>query len=127
VRSLDDVASVVAAYNGLELYGDDELETLRQEALQGYADLCTGCGYCKECPQDIPVSKLMETCNFALLGNPEAAFGRLKWHWGVENVDELIEKCIDCGRCEELCTQHLPIRERFAVIRDAWEKGRPKP
>ena len=126
VRSLADAQAAVEAWKSLELYSAAELADVRQAALEGFADLCTGCGYCKECPQDIPVSALMETCNFALLGNPEAAFGRLKWHWGVENVDELVEKCIDCGRCEELCTQHLPIRERFAIIREAWEQGKPK-
>lgn len=126
VRNLSDVRAAVDAWKSPELYGPAELDEVRRAALQGFANLCTGCGYCKECPQDIPITALMETCNFVLLGKPDGTFPRLKWYWGVEAVDEWVQKCIDCGRCEELCTQHLPIRERFKVIREAWEKTKPK-
>lgn len=125
VRSLDDARQAVAAVEGLELHDAAGLEAVRQQAVESYASLCTNCGYCMGCPEDIPVAKLMETCNYVLLGQPGGVFGRLKWHWGVEDVDTLVERCIDCGRCEELCTQHLPIRERLKVIRDAWLKAKP--
>jgi predicted aldo/keto reductase-like oxidoreductase len=120
VRSLSDAREAVAAAEGLELYGREELARVKDEARRSMVDLCTGCGYCAECPERIPVSQLMETYNQVLLGSPDAVFGRLKWHWGLDNIEALIEKCIDCGRCEELCTQHLPIRERFGRLREAW-------
>lgn len=126
VRSLDDAKAAVAAVEGLELFSPKELAEFKAGVGEKFADLCTGCAYCKDCPEDIPVSKLVETCNQVLLGNPDSVPGRLKWHWGVEGVDEIVERCVDCGRCEELCTQHLPIRERLRMVRDVWLERRPK-
>jgi len=126
VRSMDDARAAVAAVEDLQPYTAEELAAFKASLGENFADLCTGCAYCRECPKDIPVWKLMETCNHVLMGQPDAVWGRLKWHWGVDDVDELVERCIDCGRCEELCTQHLPIRERLKTVRDAWLKSRPK-
>ncbi len=123
-RNLHDAEAAVRAVEDMTLYSPQELRAVKEKSREGLADLCTGCGYCRECPKDIPVAQLMETCNYVLLGKPDTAFGRLKWHWGVDDVDALVDRCIDCGRCEELCTQHLPIRERFPVIADAWRKGK---
>ncbi|MFW6133466.1 MAG: aldo/keto reductase, partial [Planctomycetota bacterium] len=32
------------------------------------------------------------------------------------------DECIECARCEEACTQHLPIMDRLKEIA-AWEKA----
>jgi uncharacterized protein len=39
---------------------------------------------------------------------------RLNWHWDVE--PSRAAACVECGKCEEACTQHLPIIERLAQI-----------
>ena len=31
-------------------------------------------------------------------------------------------RCIGCGACEEVCPQHLPIREHLVTIKDMFEK-----
>lgn len=75
-------------------------------------NLCTGCGYCKHCPQDIDIPKFMDTYNEKILGNKMS--DRLLWHWGMPA--SAAAECIKCGKCEKLCTQHLPIVERLAEI-----------
>ena len=75
-------------------------------------NLCTGCGYCKSCPQDIDIPKFMDAYNEKILGNSIA--NRLQWHWGISN--KLAGECIKCGQCETLCTQHLPIMDRLDEI-----------
>ena len=75
-------------------------------------NLCTGCGYCKSCPQDIDIPKYMDAYNEKLLGNSIAS--RLKGHWGIPASKAA--ECIQCGQCEALCTQHLPIMDRLAEI-----------
>ncbi len=47
-------------------------------------------------------------------GKDQGVFDMLKWHWGVS--PEEAEKCIGCGQCEDLCTQHLPIVKRLEEI-----------
>lgn len=75
-------------------------------------NLCTGCAYCKHCPKNIDIPKYMDAYNEKLLGNN--MFDRLKYHWGIPS--ETASECIQCGKCEKLCTQHLPIIDRLAEI-----------
>lgn len=75
-------------------------------------NLCTGCAYCKHCPKDIDIPKYMDAYNEKLLGNN--MHDRLKYHWQIPA--SLAAECIQCGKCEKLCTQHLPIIERLAEI-----------
>jgi len=42
--------------------------------------------------------------------------------WGLtENYGARAKECIECGQCEEACTQHLPIMERLKEIA-SWGK-----
>ena len=76
-----------------------------------FQSMCTTCGYCNVCPEDIPVWAFMESYNHVMLDKNFKAGDRLKWHWAT-NLKEL-DKCISCGECEDACTQHLPILERL--------------
>jgi hypothetical protein len=75
-------------------------------------NLCTGCAYCKHCPKGIDIPKFMDAYNEKLLGNN--MHDRLKWHWHIPAA--MAAECIKCGKCETLCTQHLPIVERLYEI-----------
>jgi predicted aldo/keto reductase-like oxidoreductase len=75
-------------------------------------DMCTGCGYCDECPVGVQIPKYMDAYNMVLLG--DSFENRLDWHWDVDA--EGAKACIKCGKCEGLCTQHLPIMDRLAHI-----------
>ncbi len=105
-----------------ENYGKMTPEKLEKMAImlnQSLDSLCTGCSYCKGCPQDIEIPKLMDAYNMYLLKkDKKEIIDRLQWHWGMDK-NYSIEKasiCIECGRCEKLCTQHLPIIERLSYI-----------
>ena len=78
--------------------------------------LCTGCSYCNECPSEVPIPKLLEAYNMYILsgGKDKAITARLRDHWGISA--EQAQKCVQCGKCETLCTQKLPIMERLAHI-----------
>jgi hypothetical protein len=65
----------------------------------------------------------MEAYNQIVLGHPEHVWPVIKFGWGLEKVDKLVACCIDCGKCEEACTQHLPIRERMKEIVPLCEKA----
>jgi uncharacterized protein len=75
-------------------------------------NLCTGCAYCKHCPKDIDIPKFMDAYNEKLLGNN--MYDRINYHWHIPV--EMAAECIKCGKCEKLCTQHLPIIDRLAEI-----------
>ncbi|UCD51263.1 MAG: aldo/keto reductase [Phycisphaerales bacterium] len=108
-------------------FTDDDLERVRTRVSDNMNALCTGCGYClKCCPQNIPIANYMQVYN------EKPLFGRSKmemvmkigsnYQWGLL-VDRRANAgdCIECGQCEEACTQHLNIIERLKEI-DAWER-----
>ena len=86
--------------------------------------MCTCCRYCDDCPRGVPVPKLMEAYNhYMLSGDSKAILSRLSGHWGIRADDERLRACVECGRCEELCTQKLPIRERLRKIREEADRA----
>ncbi len=89
-----------------------EIERIKGGISDAFQDLCTGCQYCESCPEGIPVSKFMGAYNMKqLYGKDQGVLDMLKWHWNLP--PEEAEKCIGCGQCEDLCTQHLSIVKRL--------------
>ena len=78
---------------------------------------CTICNYCsKVCPNNIGISGSFSAMNhFTLYNNKEAAKGRENWlvrGHGKKSANE----CIKCGKCEQVCPQHISIREELAKV-----------
>ena len=45
----------------------------------------------------------------------------------MQTIQQAIKKnrayyCLDCGKCEEACTQGLPIRQRLLKVKAAWQE-----
>jgi len=120
------VDEAVDAVAGFKPYDAAHTERLRKRILEEFNGLCTGCGYCLPCPEGIDIPRLMDAYNMRLLeGNdPKHILNRLKWHWNVP--PDMALQCVECGECEERCTQHLPIRERLAEIGQLAEEGKDK-
>ena len=103
--------------NNLPVVDEAYFEALAEKLGAELDTLCTNCAYCDECPVGVPVPKLMESYNEVLLSGTEnmnKVKGRLNYHWGVS--PESAKDCTECGKCEELCTQKLPIIERLNKI-----------
>lgn len=71
---------------------------------------CTGCGYCMPCPKGIDVPTAFRCYNRMFTEN--RATGRHEYMQIVALQKEMsdISKCIECGKCESHCPQHLEIR-----------------
>ncbi len=116
----DEVDEAVKATENLGEVSDSYLEEMSSNLKDEMNSLCTGCRYCDSCPEEIPIPALMDSFNLHLLGDTEkgdtekTVLNRMKMHWGVKQ--EEAAKCIACGKCEKLCTQHLPIIDRLNMI-----------
>ncbi len=84
---------------------------------------CTACRYCTDgCPKKIPIPDLFK------LFNDLKRYGRSQEKKAAEDHAALTKEsgkasdCIKCGKCEEHCPQHLPIREYLANIASVMEK-----
>ncbi|MHC5183252.1 MAG: 4Fe-4S dicluster domain-containing protein, partial [Planctomycetota bacterium] len=108
-------------------FSDEDLDRIRRNVTQNMDKLCTGCGYCMgRCPKDIPISGFMQYYNEKLLdGKTDAEMvEQLKFHreWGlIAGREANAVDCIQCGRCELACTQHLDIINRLEEIAK-WEE-----
>jgi predicted aldo/keto reductase-like oxidoreductase len=77
---------------------------------------CTGCNYCKPCPQGIDIPYLFEIMNryrvYDLKEHAKAAYYEMMkgWSW-IKSADA--SKCVACGACEEKCPQKLKIIEQL--------------
>jgi len=75
---------------------------------------CTACGYCLSgCPMEISIPNLFACYNSGkLYGDFNSRYYySLHSHPGVNP-----KACVECGACEDICPQHLPIRQ---LLKDA--------
>lgn len=69
---------------------------------------CTRCQYCMPCPKGVDIPQIFRIWNtYGMYENKAAAVRSLK-DMGKEKRGW---NCIECGKCEKLCPQSLPIRQ----------------
>lgn len=69
---------------------------------------CTGCRYCMPCPAGVKIPDNFKAWNeYHMYGSYKAA----AFYWeNAANEEGKPQNCIECGKCEEACPQHLSIR-----------------
>ena len=86
---------------------------------------CTGCSYCTDgCPQNIAIPKYFSLYNAEM----QELKGKF-WTPQAEYYDRLTAvygkagECLECGQCETVCPQHLPIIEHLKEVAQRFENG----
>jgi predicted aldo/keto reductase-like oxidoreductase len=92
--------------------------------LKKFSDLyCTGCDYCKPCPQGINIPHIFNAFThhnvygMTALGKNmynQVAKGHKDWHGNL--ISEPVSKCAECGECEKKCPQNIKIIEKLKEI-----------
>ena len=93
-----------------------------QEIIQKYPIIpCTTCNYCaKVCPQNIGISGSFAAMNMlTLYGDMKLARHQEGWLVGGHGKAHANE-CIQCGQCEDVCPQHIPIRDNLEKIAETF-------
>ena len=134
---LDGVITVLSGMSNVELMEDNlsfmkdfthlsgaQRETLnraREELDKIPLVPCTTCDYCaKVCPKNIGISGSFTALNtLTLYNNMELSKGRENWLVKMQGKSPA-KDCIKCGRCEQVCPQHIKIRDELEKVAAAF-------
>ena len=97
---------------------EEETITKAQEILKSIPIIpCTTCNYCaKVCPMKIGISGSFTAMNYLTLYNDmPAAKHQEEWLVGGHGLKSASE-CIKCGKCEQVCPQHIKIRKELERV-----------
>jgi len=90
---------------------------------ESIAIACTGCSYCAPgCPMHIAIPKY-----FSLYNTEKQELATKAWTPQGEYYERLTHTfgiasdCIECGQCEGVCPQHLPIIEDLKLVAKEFE------
>lgn len=118
MENLDMVEKNTALASGSVSFSQEEWKRLGEamENLKKFSDLyCTGCKYCQPCPAGIMIPQIFNMYTYYnVYGLTDHA--RKLFNQYVEKGGVLSDACLDCGKCEKKCPQHLKIRENLKMV-----------
>ncbi len=85
---------------------------------------CTGCRYCMPCPKGVDIPGNFYFYNLMYMENKGSARRGFYQVNGLRANPGFATQCVGCGKCEQHCPQHLPIREK---LKEADNALRPLP
>ncbi len=99
---------------------------LIEEVRELYNELCpipcTKCRYCMPCPNGVNIPRNFDIYNQGVMyEKPELARGS----YSFVPEDEQASACIQCGECEELCPQDIPISEWMPSVHQVLGEDKP--
>ncbi|MBM3292444.1 aldo/keto reductase [Candidatus Bathyarchaeota archaeon] len=120
---IENVAS--AERSGVNHLTEEEL-SLISKVSQKYRELgpigCTGCRYCMPCPNGVSIPEIFGYYNeYFAKDRDNSVRQRYKKSFKPE---QYAKNCIKCGKCEELCPQHLQIRDLLRTAGQTLESER---
>ncbi len=95
-----------------------EMQRLRDELGTRF---CRRCEYCQPCPQEIPISMVMNITAFV-----KRMPGQRVFTGGIAASMEQAATCSECGDCLERCPYHLPIPDMISEQVEWYTEARQK-
>lgn len=80
---------------------------------------CTGCGYCMPCPNGVAIPVAFEFYNNASMFNDIE--GHKKSYGQFVKPEIRASQCVECGNCEPLCPQGIPIIKKLKEVAETLE------
>lgn len=90
---------------------------------------CTSCSYCMPCPKGVNIPLCFSFYNSRhMFGERSNVLQYLLFASGaIGGRNALASQCIECGKCEKVCPQHLPITKHLKSVKKELEPWWSKP
>ena len=82
---------------------------------------CTGCRYCMPCPQGVDIPGTFAAYNRSASDGKLQGMKDYFMCTAVRRDSTAASQCVECGRCEARCPQHIPIRQELKNARKVLE------
>lgn len=116
MSTMDQVKDNIKTFTDFEVLNQEEQETIEQVAmtiLSRTRNGCTACRYCMPCPFGVDIPGNFKLWNeFARYGNAPL----IKTKLANMKEEEKAQHCQKCGHCEEVCPQHIKIRDDLQAL-----------
>lgn len=121
LQQVEDNTGFMAQFQPLTDREKDALEQVCQVFRSMNLIACTSCRYCESgCPQHIHIPDLFSVLN----GRELYPDWTGEFYYAVHTRDAgKAGDCVGCGQCEEVCPQHLPVRELLQKVADVFDKA----
>lgn len=74
---------------------------------------CTGCGYCMPCPKGVDIPGTFSAYNRRYYDSKHSGFFDYMMCTALRKDSTAASNCINCGKCETHCPQHIEIRKEL--------------
>ena len=119
---LDNIATASSAYVG-ELRAQDE--AMLQQVVKAISAKmkvgCTGCGYCMPCPKHVDIPGTFAAYNRRFSEGWISAETDYFMCTAMRKTTTPAGNCVNCGKCEQHCPQHIEIRKELKNARKVLE------
>ena len=96
--------------------GSEEEEMLRHVVKAINAKMkvgCTGCGYCMPCPKNVDIPGTFAAYNRRYAEGKRSGFFDYMMCTALRKTSTAASNCVECGKCERHCPQHIEIRKHL--------------
>lgn len=134
-----EVSVVLSGMNSMEMLAENvriasetKVHALEEEELQVYELVkkainqnvkvgCTGCGYCMPCPKGVDIPGTFRCYNIRYSDGFMTAMKEYIRCTTLRSKKSYASLCVECGRCEKHCPQHIPIRKELKNAKNTLE------
>ena len=120
MNSMEQVLDNCETFTDFTPLNEEENEIIRQvvEIInEETAVPCTACEYCTHgCPKNIAIPQYFSIYNSIMRTTGSYSSQQVYYNNVAMNGHGKASDCIKCGKCEQACPQHLPIREHLEQV-----------
>lgn len=89
------------------------IEQVKKEINSNIKVGCTGCGYCMPCPKGVDIPGAFHSYNLMYSENKKSGRHNYLMCTAIRKNPSSASHCVECGKCEQHCPQHIEIRKEL--------------